>query len=205
MKHGPPYLTTTPRWPWKPRGAQVVAEPTAPGSSPSSATANTASATSAKAGLSTALVSHHLRILHASGLLRERRSGRWVFYSLDLERLAPPRCRRDLLTPTRLPNACVCSDCGIEQDRRRDPRPLRRLPILAAIRMTCSVLVVGMPRRRAARRQDLASGGLASGGTVDRAFGRRLPSSTPSSSAPRWPATRTSRHRSRPARPCRRS
>lgn len=65
-------------------------------------------------GLSTALVSHHLRVLRGSGLLRERRRGRWVFYSLDLERLERLREAIDaLLTPTdAAAAACVCSDCG---------------------------------------------------------------------------------------------
>ena len=65
-------------------------------------------------GLSTALVSHHLRVLHASGLLRERRSGRWGYYSLDVERLEQLRAEVDaLLMPTdAAAAACVCSDCG---------------------------------------------------------------------------------------------
>ncbi len=64
--------------------------------------------------LSPALVSHHLRALKASGLLRERKAGRWVYYALDLERLAALRAALDgLLTPTDAASAaCVCSDCG---------------------------------------------------------------------------------------------
>ncbi len=69
---------------------------------------------SAALGLSMALVSHHLRVLRSSGLLRERRSGRWVYYSLDSDALA--RLRADvvaLLTPTDAASAaCLCSDCG---------------------------------------------------------------------------------------------
>lgn len=65
-------------------------------------------------GLSTALVSHHLRVLRATGLLSERRSGRWVLYSLDLEQLA--RARSDLvalLTPTdAAASICPSVDCG---------------------------------------------------------------------------------------------
>jgi ArsR family transcriptional regulator len=65
-------------------------------------------------GLSTALVSHHLRVLRSTGLLRERRAGRWVFYALDLERLAGLRADLDaLLTPTDAAAAtCLCSECG---------------------------------------------------------------------------------------------
>ncbi|MGQ9681433.1 MAG: ArsR/SmtB family transcription factor [Anaerolineae bacterium] len=33
--------------------------------------------------ISQALVSHHLSVLRAAGLVRERRAGRWVYYSLE--------------------------------------------------------------------------------------------------------------------------
>ncbi|MGC8634238.1 MAG: ArsR/SmtB family transcription factor [Candidatus Limnocylindrales bacterium] len=68
-------------------------------------------------GLSTALVSHHLRVLRASGLLRERHAGRWVYYSLDLERVAQLRGALDaLLTPSdEAATTCLCSDCGATQ------------------------------------------------------------------------------------------
>ena len=83
-------------------------------------------------GLSPALVSHHLRTLRTSGLLRERRSGRWVFYSLDLDRLASLRAAvADLLTPgDAAATACLCSDCGTSRTAMPDPG-LRRLPVLA--------------------------------------------------------------------------
>jgi ArsR family transcriptional regulator, arsenate/arsenite/antimonite-responsive transcriptional repressor len=83
-------------------------------------------------GLSPALVSHHLRTLRASGLLRERRSGRWVHYSLDLDRLASLRAAvADLLTPTdAATTACLCSDCGSGGTAVAQPGPLRRLPLL---------------------------------------------------------------------------
>lgn len=86
-------------------------------------------------GLSTALVSHHLRTLRASGLLRERRSGRWVFYSLDLDRLARLRAAFvDLLTPTdAAATACGCSDCGTSRIATSNLGPLRRVPLLAEI------------------------------------------------------------------------
>jgi ArsR family transcriptional regulator len=86
-------------------------------------------------GLSPALVSHHLRTLRSSGLLRERRSGRWVYYSLDLERVAALRAAvADLLTPTdAATTACLCSDCGPTRAPVPDRGPLRRLPILAEV------------------------------------------------------------------------
>lgn len=77
--------------------------------------------------LSPALVSHHLRALRDSGLLRERRSGRWVYYSLDLDGLERLRAAvTNLLTPTdEIAAACLCSNCGPE----RASRPLAsRLP-----------------------------------------------------------------------------
>jgi ArsR family transcriptional regulator len=65
-------------------------------------------------GLSSALVSHHLRVLRAAGLVSERRDGRWVHYALDVERLARLRAALvTLLTPTDAAEAaCLCSDCG---------------------------------------------------------------------------------------------
>jgi len=86
-------------------------------------------------GLSPALVSHHLRTLRASGLLRERKSGRWVFYSLDLERVAALRAAvADLLTPTdAATTACLCSDCGSSRIAIPEPGPMRRLPLVAEL------------------------------------------------------------------------
>ena len=73
-----------------------------------------------KLALSPALVSHHLRTLRDSGLLRERRSGRWVYYSLDLEALERLRAAvTGLLTPTdETAASCLCSDCGPERASR---------------------------------------------------------------------------------------
>ncbi|MDA8201686.1 MAG: metalloregulator ArsR/SmtB family transcription factor [Chloroflexi bacterium] len=86
-------------------------------------------------GLSTALVSHHLRVLRTSRLLRERRSGRWVFYSLDLDGLTRVRSVLDtLLTPGDAAAAsCLCSDCGQSRPVRPVPgtSPLARLPALS--------------------------------------------------------------------------
>ena len=86
-------------------------------------------------GLSPALVSHHLRTLRASGLLRERRSGRWVYYALDLDRLESLRAAVvDLLTPTEASaTACLCSDCGTSKTAVPQPAPLRRLPLLVEV------------------------------------------------------------------------
>jgi len=86
-------------------------------------------------GLSPALVSHHLRTLRGSGLLRERRSGRWVYYSLDVERVAALRdAVADLLTPTgAATTACLCSDCGPSRAPVAGAGPLRRLPLLAEV------------------------------------------------------------------------
>ncbi len=91
--------------------------------------------------LSPALVSHHLRVLRVSGLLRERRSGRWVYYSLDLDALARLRAAMSsLLTPTdagrdrlsvlrlrpRTRLAASRPGCPTSDPSRRSPRELRR-------------------------------------------------------------------------------
>ena len=84
--------------------------------------------------MSPALVSHHLRVLRSAGLLRERRRGRWVFYALDLDRLAGLRAAVvGLLTPTDAAAAeCACSDCGPTKLNERIPEDLlRNLPVLA--------------------------------------------------------------------------
>ena len=82
-------------------------------------------------GLSTALVSHHLRVLRESGLVGERRDGRWVHYALDVERLARLRTALvTLLTPTEAASAaCAWSDCG-PASARRDSSTLK--PLAAA-------------------------------------------------------------------------
>lgn len=73
-----------------------------------------------KLALSPALVSHHLRALRDSGLLQERRGGRWVYYSLDLAALERLRAAvTSLLTPTdETAASCLCSDCGPERASR---------------------------------------------------------------------------------------
>ncbi len=46
-------------------------------------------------GKSQPTVSHHLKILSEAGLVRGERRGRWVWYSLDRERLAELRAAID--------------------------------------------------------------------------------------------------------------
>ena len=84
-------------------------------------------------GLSTALVSHHLRVLRSSGLLRERRAGRWVYYSLDVEQLGVLRgAITALLTPTdAAATSCLCSDCGTTKGSPAPGDPVRDLPRLS--------------------------------------------------------------------------
>jgi hypothetical protein len=88
-----------------------------------------------RSGARSRAISVAWRTLRASGLLRERRSGRWVYYSLDLDRLALLRVAiTDLLTPSdAATTACLCSDCGTGRTAMPQPGPLRRLPILAEI------------------------------------------------------------------------
>ncbi|MBI3747640.1 MAG: hypothetical protein HY262_02160 [Chloroflexi bacterium] len=87
----------------------------------------------ASVGLSTALVAPDPRIPRASGLLRERRSGGWIFYSLDLERLAGLRAAiAGLLTLTDVAaTAHAWSDRGTSKTIPADLGPRRRMPILA--------------------------------------------------------------------------
>lgn len=82
--------------------------------------------------MSTALVSHHLRVLRACGVLRERRSGRWAYYSLDLERIAELRAAVvTLLSPgDEAASACLCSDCGTRASVPIPGDALRRVPVL---------------------------------------------------------------------------
>jgi ArsR family transcriptional regulator len=70
--------------------------------------------------LSPALASHHLRALRSSGLIRERRAGRWVYYALDLDRLEELRAWLDrLLTPSGISAATdVRSDCDPDSEAR---------------------------------------------------------------------------------------
>jgi ArsR family transcriptional regulator len=86
-------------------------------------------------GLGPALVSHHLRTLRAAGILRERKSGRWVYYSLDVERVAALRAAvADLLTLTpAATTACLCSDCGPSRASIPQPELLGRVPLPAAV------------------------------------------------------------------------
>ena len=53
-------------------------------------------------GLSQPTVSHHLRVLHDSGLLTRERRGQWVYYQLVPERLAALRAALDP-SPSRVP------------------------------------------------------------------------------------------------------
>ena len=87
-------------------------------------------------GLSTALVSHHLRALRTSGLVRERRAGRWVYYSLDIDRVDALRAAMtELLSPGEAATTtCRCSDCGVRgslptlPSRRPGTIPLAEVP-----------------------------------------------------------------------------
>ena len=85
--------------------------------------------------LSPALVSHHLRVRRGSGLLQERRSGRWVYYSLDLDALERLRAAVTvLLTPTdEAAAACLCSECGPERGVRFGATRLPDLGRLAEV------------------------------------------------------------------------
>jgi ArsR family transcriptional regulator len=78
-------------------------------------------------GLSPALASHHLKVLKASGLIRERRAGRWVHYSLDLEQMAHVKGLIDqLLTPgSRAAEPAANSECAVEPIPAQRPKETR--------------------------------------------------------------------------------
>ena len=86
--------------------------------------------------LSSAQHSEDLRALRSSGLIRERRAGRWVYYSLDLERVEALRTAvTTLLSPGEAATtACRCSDCGVRgslpmlPSRRPGTIPLAEVP-----------------------------------------------------------------------------
>ena len=86
-------------------------------------------------GLSTALVSHHLRALRTSGLVRERRSGRWVYYSLNIERVESLRtAMTELLSPGEAATTtCRCSDCGVRAPLPTLPARRAGLVVLAEV------------------------------------------------------------------------
>jgi len=86
-------------------------------------------------GLSTALVSHHLRALRTSGLVRERRAGRWVYYSLDLDRIDALRtAMTELLNPgDAATTTCRCSDCGARGSLPTLPPRRAGLVVLAEV------------------------------------------------------------------------
>ncbi|MDQ2838552.1 MAG: metalloregulator ArsR/SmtB family transcription factor [Actinomycetota bacterium] len=68
-------------------------------------------------GLSTALVSHHLRLLVGAGFVHERRSGSWRCYSLVPEYLDWLQGALDELLDPNLPAeaACCTKACGERQ------------------------------------------------------------------------------------------
>ncbi len=53
-----------------------------------------------KLGITQSAVSQHLRVLKAAGLVRDKRKGYWIYYSLNKDALE--RCRR------RLNRICTC-------------------------------------------------------------------------------------------------
>ncbi len=87
---------------------------------------------SAILGLSTALVSHHLRALREVGLVNERRVGRWVYYALDLPRIEVIRTEATaLLSPEPSATAtCRLSDCGPRGARPSGPADRSDLTVL---------------------------------------------------------------------------
>ncbi len=73
-------------------------------------------------------LSRHLKVLKTTGLINERREGRWVYYSLDKEHQALLRPLRQLLTH---PNGSRAHRNGGRAGTKREPTR-RREPDLAS-------------------------------------------------------------------------
>jgi len=54
-----------------------------------------------RTGLGQSLISHHLRALREAGLVRDRRDGRWVYYSIAEQALSSTRLAIYELEPLR--------------------------------------------------------------------------------------------------------
>ena len=61
-------------------------------------------------GLGQSLISHHLRSLREAGLVRDRRDGRWVYYSIAEQALAATRLTIYELEPLKSGEAERTSD-----------------------------------------------------------------------------------------------
>ncbi|OGV98762.1 MAG: hypothetical protein A3I04_04655 [Nitrospinae bacterium RIFCSPLOWO2_02_FULL_39_110] len=59
-------------------------------------------------GITQSAVSQHLRVLKASGLVRDERQGYWIYYSLNQDTLE--KCRQ------RLNRICTCGCLGEQTD-----------------------------------------------------------------------------------------
>ncbi len=65
-------------------------------------------------GLPQSLVSHHLAVLRSAGLLSDRRSGKWVYYSIDKESVAHLNALlADVLNPDEI-SVEIAPDCEPE-------------------------------------------------------------------------------------------
>jgi ArsR family transcriptional regulator, arsenate/arsenite/antimonite-responsive transcriptional repressor len=77
-------------------------------------------------GISQSLTSHHLGVLRRAGLIGSRRSGPWVYYSVNAEKLRVlNRAFADLFDPASLPPEAMfgaSSSCGgVERDPSAGP------------------------------------------------------------------------------------
>ena len=66
-------------------------------------------------GLPQSLVSHHLAVLRSAGFLRDRRSGKWVYYSIDKESVSLLNALfTDVLNPDEI-SVEIAPDCEPER------------------------------------------------------------------------------------------
>lgn len=58
-------------------------------------------------------LSHHMKILSSSGIVKSRRDGKWLYYAIDCDGIMAVRTMMgSLLVPESIPANCVCK--GVE-------------------------------------------------------------------------------------------
>lgn len=56
-------------------------------------------------------LSHHMKILSSSGIVKSRRDGKWLYYAIDCDGIMAVRTMlRSLLTPENIPAECICKE-----------------------------------------------------------------------------------------------
>lgn len=63
-----------------------------------------------KFDMSQSTLSHHMKLLCDSGLVKGRNEGKWTYYSLDADTIN--RTKRFLTAITSDKESCICKDCA---------------------------------------------------------------------------------------------